>query len=136
VNPLVKETIQGDRRSNRRYDIHLGLSFRQVAGSKTIAEGTGKLGDISSGGVLFLTAAPPAMGATVELLVDWPYRGENGIPLHLLLFGRVVRRDGSSVAVQTIRHEFRPARPTGEGSIKQARQPAEARRIEPAAVRP
>jgi hypothetical protein len=136
VNSLPKETIQGERRSHRRYALNLGLSFRQVSGTKSIAEGTGKLGDISSGGVLFLTAAPPAMGATVELFVDWPYRGENGTPLHLLLFGRVVRRDGSSVAVQTIRHEFRPARSPGEVGVRQTRQSAAARRLEPVTVRP
>ena len=80
-----------------------------------------------------LTAAPPAMGTTVELRVDWPYRGENGAPLNLLLFGRVVRKDRDSVAVQTIRHEFRPAQsPDGVSAKRQAA----ARRVEPAAVRP
>ena len=133
MNLLAKETIQGDRRSHRRYALNLGLSFRQVAGAKTLLEGTGKLSDISSGGVLFLTAAPPAMGTTVELRVDWPYRGENGAPLNLLLFGRVVRKDRDSVAVQTIRHEFRPAQsPDGVSAKRQAA----ARRVEPAAVRP
>jgi hypothetical protein len=118
---LARETIPGDRRSHRRYDLALGLRFRQVAGSRTILEGTGKIDDISSGGVLFLTGAPPAVGATVELLVDWPYRGENGSPLNLLVVGRVVRRSGEAVAVQTIRHEFRPVAQSGTG-VKGARR--------------
>jgi hypothetical protein len=110
---LAIETIQAERRSRRRYPLDLQLSFRQIAGAKTVLEGTGKVGDISSAGVLFATPVPPSVGSTIELVIEWPYRGENGSALQLFIIGRVVRRDGSTVAVQTTRHGFRPAASLG-----------------------
>ena len=121
---LAKQNLEGDRRSHRRYDLDLRLTFRQVAGSKTLAQGTGRLGDISSGGARFMTSAPPAIGASIELFVDWPYRGDDGSLLHLLLCGRVVRRDGSSVAVQISRHKFRSVKASTEAAFREARRHA------------
>jgi hypothetical protein len=103
---LETEIIHGDRRNHRRYQIDLDLSFRDLAG-KLNYDGTGRIVNISSGGVLFVTTNPPPLSCSVELSVDWPCPGENGVSLSLRLIGRIVRASDGVVAVQTTRHEFR-----------------------------
>lgn len=106
VNSLETEIIHGDRRNHRRYQIDLDLSFRDLAG-KLKYDGIGRIVNISSGGVLFVTTNPPPLSSSVELSVDWPCPGENGATLALFLIGRIVRASDGIVAVHTTRHEFR-----------------------------
>jgi hypothetical protein len=103
---LETDIIFGDRRNHRRYQLDLDLSFRQLAG-KLNHNGTGRILNISSGGVLFVTATPPPISSSVELSVDWPCPGEDGTAISLLMVGRIVRTMEGAVAVQTTRHEFR-----------------------------
>jgi hypothetical protein len=109
MTPLPTATIHGDRRDTRRYQLDLDLSFRELSGRRIVSQGAGRISDISSGGVLFHTSEPPAVGSSVELFVRWPCHADNGLPLTLLVVGRVIRSHAAAVAVRTVRHEFRSA---------------------------
>jgi hypothetical protein len=52
---VANDCIRGDRRIQRRYPVALELEYKVVTGGAVIGTGTGKTGNISSGGVLFLT---------------------------------------------------------------------------------
>jgi hypothetical protein len=102
----VTDRIHGDRRTHRRYQIDLNLSFRQISGKRGIGEGTGRLADISSGGLLFETTVTVPLGSNIEVAVCWPYCNDSGQQLKLVVVGRTVRVAQGRVAVQTVRHSF------------------------------
>jgi hypothetical protein len=115
VKRVATERIKGDRRNHRRYQINLELTYRHLFGKRTIPEGTGRILNMGSGGLLFETAGTLPIGANVEVKVHWPYRSESGVPLRLVVTGRVVRASDGQVAVQLARHKFVPA--TEDGGI-------------------
>lgn len=102
---------QGDRRSHQRYPVTLELVYRLLAQNKAQPRQRGQTLNISSGGVLFKPEIPDALpvGASVELALSWPFLLDGVRPLNLVMVGSVVRGDGTGVAVQVIRHEFRTA---------------------------
>jgi hypothetical protein len=68
--------IRGDRRIQRRYPVALELEYKVMTGGAVIGSGTGKTGNISSGGVLFRTEDQLAAGPAVELSTDCAERRE------------------------------------------------------------
>jgi hypothetical protein len=103
---LAKDTIQGDRRLQRRYPIELDLEFRIIDEDKVVSTGAGKTGNISSGGVLFHAAEGVPNGPHVELAVRWPAVLGNAPFLELRIFGRLVRNDSQGVAMRMTRYHF------------------------------
>ena len=103
---MTKEKIQGDRRLQRRYPLELDLEFRIVDDDKVVSTGTGKTGNMSSGGVLFYPAEGVPSGPHVELSVRWPAVLGNAPFLELRIFGRLVRSDSQGIAMRMSRYHF------------------------------
>ncbi len=103
------ETIAGERRTDRRYDLRLELRWKLVRRRRVLDTGTGRTLDVSSGGILFDAGRTLPEGLTVEVSVAWPVLLHNAAPLRLVASGRIVRSDGTRCAMRMIQHEFRTA---------------------------
>ena len=106
---MANDCIRGERRIQRRYPVALELEYKVVAGGAVMGTGTGKTGNISSGGVLFLTQGQLTEGSAVELSIRWP-----AAPLvELRMYGRIVRSDANGTAVEMRRYHFQQPGNTG-----------------------
>jgi hypothetical protein len=84
------------------------VRYKVLGGKKAeLKTGLGKMLDMSSGGVQFTTESPLPQGERVELAVNWPARLNDVTPLKLVIFGRVVRAEGTQVAVSIEQYEFK-----------------------------
>lgn len=101
------ESIRGDRRYDRRYDIALELRWKLVRRRKVLENGAGRTIDLSSGGILFDAGRPLPVGLNVELSIAWPALLHNIAPMQLVISGRIVRTHGERTAVLMMQHEFR-----------------------------
>lgn len=90
----------------RRYAIELDLRIVVREPGGAVAVGTGSTLDLSSGGVLFRSAAPLAVGAHVELWIRWPASLDRARPLTLIAHGIVVRKHDDIYGLNLVRHEF------------------------------
>jgi hypothetical protein len=59
--------------------------------------------------VLINTLRPVVLGRKVRLVIDWPAKLEDRLPLQLHILGRVVRAEGCKVAAAIEYYEFRTA---------------------------
>ncbi len=112
----VTDAIAGDRRQDRRYQLHLELKWKLIRRRRVLDTGTGHTIDISSGGFLFDAGRRLPDGLNVELSIAWPVLLHNVAPLQLVATGRIVRCNGHQVAIRTTQHEFRTAGRPGEHS--------------------
>ena len=97
----------GERRLHRRYWISLPIQYRLHGTSPRKPNSVGKTLNISRGGLLFQTNEEKLpVGRSMKILIDWPVRLEGECALRLVMWGRVVRRDGRLVAVSVVRHDF------------------------------
>lgn len=116
------EGIAGDRRADKRYDLHLNLRWKLIRRRRILETGNGVTIDFSSGGVSFETDRPMAPGLNVELSISWPVLLHNVSQLQLVVSGRVVRSQNGRTAIQMTQHEFRTVgmapekRPTNAGT--------------------
>ena len=101
------QTIAGDRRGDRRYEIRLEARWKLVRRRRVLESGSGRTLDFSSGGVLFDPGRRLPVGLNVELSVSWPVLLHNVAPLQLVVYGRIVRADGNRAAIRMVQHEFR-----------------------------
>src|ERR1700758_240270 len=88
------ETIGGDRRFDRRYQLQLEVRWKLIRRRKVQDAGTGRTIDLSSGGILFDASRPLPAGLNVELNISWPVLLHNVAPMQLVVSGRVVRSSG------------------------------------------
>jgi hypothetical protein len=68
--------------------------------------GFGKLHDMSSGGICFLSSDAITTGIVVDLSIDWPTLLDGQCRLQLKVHGRVVRSDEGRTAVSISRYDF------------------------------
>ncbi|PWU04892.1 MAG: hypothetical protein C5B51_16020 [Terriglobia bacterium] len=108
------QTIGGDRRTDRRYDIVLDLRWKLIRRRRVLDAGTGTTLDLSSGGILFESERQLPAGGHIELSISWPVLLHNVAPLQLVVTGRVVRAAGRRAAIRMTQHEFRTARLSSE----------------------
>src|SRR5207247_17235 len=108
-NTADADTISGDRREDRRYQIQLELKWKLIRRRRVLDTGTGHTIDLSSGGILFDAGRHLPEGLNVELSLTWPVLLHNVAPMQLVVYGRIKRISGRLVAVQTTQHEFRTA---------------------------
>jgi len=101
------DTIKGDRRVDRRYQLHLELKWKLIRRRRVLETGTGHTIDLSSGGILFDAGRHLPEGLNAELSISWPVLLHNAAALQLVAAGKIVRGEGHLVAIQTIQHEFR-----------------------------
>jgi hypothetical protein len=104
---LESEQIAGDRRRDRRYELHLELRWKLIRRRRMLFSGAGKTLDVSSGGLKIETDRPLPVGMNVELSICWPVLLHNVAPLQLFVTGRIVRSEGNHAAIRTNQHEFR-----------------------------
>ena len=101
------ESIGGDRRFDRRYQLQLEVRWKLIRRKKIQDAGAGRTIDLSSGGILFDAARPLPVGLNVELSISWPVLLHNVAPMQLFATGRIVRSIGPQVAIHIMQHEFR-----------------------------
>jgi len=101
------EGIKGDRRSDRRYGIHLDLRWKLIRRRRVLDSGVGHTIDLSSGGILFDSGRQLPVGLNVELSISWPVLLRNIAPMQLIVSGRIVRGSLNRTAVVMAQHEFR-----------------------------
>src|ERR1700690_2690817 len=119
VIPAPKsDTINGDRRQNRRYHLQLELKWKLIRRRRVLDTGTGYTIDVSSGGVLFDAGRHLPEGLNAELSICWPGLLHNIWPLQLVASGKIVRGIGNRGAIQTVQQEFRT-----KGAPDESRKP-------------
>jgi len=101
------EGIGGERRFDRRYQLQLEVRWKLIRRRKIQDAGAGRTIDLSSGGILFDASRPLPVGLNVELSISWPVLLHNVAPMQLVASGRIVRCNGTHVAVHVTQHEFR-----------------------------
>ena len=100
-----------DQRLHQRYPINLEIDYKVLNGRRVEYKGSGRTLNISSGGLLMEAHALfPATTGTIELAIRWPFRLEGICPLKLVMRGRIVRRIGTCIAVESDNYEFHTAR--------------------------
>jgi hypothetical protein len=101
------DCINGERRSDRRYDLRLEARWKLIRRRRVLDTGSGQTIDLSSGGLLLEAGRPLPVGLNVELSVSWPVLLHNTAPLQLVVTGRIVRSEGSLAGIRMVQHEFR-----------------------------
>ncbi|HMD70989.1 MAG TPA: PilZ domain-containing protein [Bryobacteraceae bacterium] len=102
---LVTKSIE--RRARTRFPMHRELRYKLLEGEATIASGAGATCDMSSGGVAFTTDRPLATGAFIEISISWPVVLDDGCPMRLIVFGKVLRSGLHRSACSVEKYEFR-----------------------------
>ncbi len=98
-----------DRRTSGRFPIVRDVRYKIVRSKGTSEAGEGKTVDISSTGVLFTAETPLPLGKQLELSISWPAQLRGKCSLKLVARGRIVRCQGTAVAIEIDAHEFRTA---------------------------
>jgi len=107
VIELQSKEDSDDRRQKARFPIQRELRYRVMHQGKILEAGLGTTVNIGSGGVAFAPEHELAAGAFIELSISWPVQLENGTPMRLVTFGRVLR-SGEGVSACTVdKYEFR-----------------------------
>jgi hypothetical protein len=101
------ETINGERRENRRYRVHLTIHYRVSQRGLLPYTGSGSTRDISTSGLSFRCRRVLPVGSHIELNIEWPARHGEAYPIELQLTGFVVRSDSGKTAVRITSHRFR-----------------------------
>ena len=122
--PSPPQTIGGERRADRRYELQLDLRWKMIRRKKVVESGTGWTVDFSSGGILFDAGRELVPGLNVELAVAWPVLLHNVAQMQLVISGRIVRVNGSRTAIRMIQHEFRTTGTPAERRMTTGRQPS------------
>jgi len=117
------ESINGDRRRDRRYGIHLDLRWKLIRRRRVLETGVGQTVDLSSGGILFVSGHTLPVGLNVELAITWPVLLRNEAPMQLIVAGRIVRTSESGTAVEMVQHEFRTMSTASEQRGRQGSTP-------------
>jgi len=103
------DRIGGDRRSDRRYNLALGVRWNLLYRKKVVDSGIGRTVDLSSGGILFEAGLRLPAGLKVCLAISWPVLLHESTQMQLIVEGRIVRSTAAGVAIRTTQHEFRTA---------------------------
>jgi len=114
-----------ERRAKRRFAIERDICYKILVGKHALQSGRGRTRDISSSGVAFRAEHAAEAGSFVELSISWPVPLENGCPLRLVAFGRIVRSGSGDNLVSTLEtYEFRTEAPANviSGTISLTRR--------------
>lgn len=103
--PTLATAMTLERRSRMRYPLVLKVRY-QTLGRKKSHFGEGQAVNLSSGGALVVSQHELAVGAELEVRMEWPPLLDGRIPLQLVAVARVVRCEASSFAVCFRRHQF------------------------------
>jgi hypothetical protein len=87
---------------------------------RVLDSGSGNTVDLSSGGLLFDAGRHLPAGLNVEISISWPVLLHSVAPLQLVISGRIVRSNGTMIAIRSVQHEFRTAGVTPDQRIMSA----------------
>ena len=104
VSALTSRAVPSERRRGRRYLVATIGRLRPVD-SETFTRAV--IHDISSSGVFFTPEINLIRGSRVQLLVDWPVKLHDEIPLMLALLGTVIRQDLTGIAMRISRYDWK-----------------------------
>jgi hypothetical protein len=100
----MPRSLYRERRSRYRYALEWNVQYKLPQSHKIFP---GRMRDISSAGVCFVSGDVLPAGTVVELSVNWPVLLLDVCPLKLVLKGRVIRSDERGTALRLFGHEFR-----------------------------
>jgi hypothetical protein len=100
-----------------RFPIVREVSYRVMNSKGAVEIGAGETINISSKGVLFNAQAPLRPGKRIELSISWPAQLDGKHDLKLVVCGRIIRCEGTNVALEVENYEFRTA---GRGLVARA----------------
>lgn len=103
------ETIAGNRRRNKRYQLRLPVQYRLALKGEAPRSGSGMTLDMSTGGISFRSRRPLPEGAHIEIVVNWPAKHGELYPIDLQITGFVVRSDAGRTAVRMTSRRFKIA---------------------------
>lgn len=98
-----------DRRTKRRYPIHLEVHYKLLKHRRVERLGAGRTLNISSGGVLFEADSQLPTSGPIEVALNWPFLLHGSCNLKLVMRGRIVRTSERVIAIRAEFHEFRTA---------------------------
>jgi len=96
-----------ERRASTRYPMTLEVRYATSGRHAGVEMGSGRSIDVSSSGLRFTADRPLLAGQRLEVSIHWPVLLGGAIKLQLVIAGVVVRTNGSEVALQIHRHDFR-----------------------------
>jgi hypothetical protein len=90
-----------------RFPIVRELRYKVMNSKGAVEVGTGETINISSKGVLFNAHVPLPSGKRIEISINWPAQLDGKCGLKLVARGRIVRCEGTNVALEIEKYEFR-----------------------------
>jgi hypothetical protein len=109
------QSADAERRASVRFPLNLEVRYTTFGGTKPKSVGNGRTIDLSSSGLRFTADTSLLIGQRIVVNIDWPVLLHGDIKLQLVISGAVVRTNGTEVALQIQRHDFR-TRQVGQGS--------------------
>jgi|SRR6185369_4108869 hypothetical protein len=100
---LAVQREEHGRRSHRRYPVDLSMRCKLCGTNRIIA---GRVTNISSAGIQFVSSEILRRSTKVELLIDWPVLLNGICRLQLRGYGRIVRSDVNGSAALVSRYRF------------------------------
>lgn len=119
ARPLDSFVLSSERRSRQRFPLALAVEYKLLG--KSERSGSGKTRNISSSGVFFEVAEMEPFSGSIELIVAWPCVLDGACALKLLMKGRVVRSEGTGIAIESNQYEFRTAGPARGAGLRDLR---------------
>jgi hypothetical protein len=108
----VKVSPQTERRDSPRFRMECRVRYRAVGRSASLGFSHGKTVNMSGSGILLVTDNVLPPGWLIELEIEWPARLDDGVPLKMVVRGKIVRSEKKDVAltgVRILRYDFRTA---------------------------
>ena len=96
-----------ERRAKVRFPMQRELRYKILENGAIIGSGIGTTCNMSSGGVAFAHERALTPGAFIELSISWPVQLDNGCPMRLIVFGKVLRAGMHRSACTVEKYEFR-----------------------------
>lgn len=96
-----------ERRRSSRFPIEREVRYKTLSQRSEVLSGIGKTLNISSSGVLFTATHDLPVGTRLEVSISWPAQLNEKCLLNLVARGRIIRHDGSQLALQIQQYEFR-----------------------------
>ena len=104
---MPQEKSTKNRRSHNRYALDRKMAYRLRGDAQPGSWKQGRVVDMSATGIRLILSNPPAIGTSLEVVMDWPgiYHGRPEV--RLFLSGMVCRSLVGGVALCITGHDFR-----------------------------
>ena len=104
IERLIKAT---DRRKKTRFAIRRELRYKVLCDGAILDSGAGQTLNMASGGIAFMSDHELKPAVFIELSISWPMLLDNTCPMRMIVFGRVLRSEGSKTVCTIDKYEFR-----------------------------